>query len=113
MMTSDHRRMEKLTKGLETKSEKMRALAGAGFARAEIARFLGTRYQFVRNVLTRDEKRQGPYGDGDVPSSKDAPTVSKVRLGPDGRVVVPAVFRDALGLKDGDVLFARLEGGEI
>jgi len=42
----------------------------------------------------------------------DMPSV-KVRLGPDGRVVVPAGIREALGLKEGDVLFARLEGGEI
>jgi AbrB family looped-hinge helix DNA binding protein len=38
---------------------------------------------------------------------------TKVRLGPEGRIVVPAPFREALGLKEGDVLFAHLEGGEI
>jgi AbrB family looped-hinge helix DNA binding protein len=36
-----------------------------------------------------------------------------VRLGPDGRVVIPAAFREAIGLKEGDVLFARLEDGEV
>jgi AbrB family looped-hinge helix DNA binding protein len=36
-----------------------------------------------------------------------------VRLGPEGRVVIPAPIREVLGLKEGDVLFARLEGGEV
>ena len=54
-MIQNHRQMEKLIRGLTSKSEKMRALAGAGYARADIARFLGTRYQFVRNVLVQEE----------------------------------------------------------
>jgi AbrB family looped-hinge helix DNA binding protein len=37
----------------------------------------------------------------------------RTRLGPDGRVVIPAAFRESLGLKESDVLFARLENGEI
>ena len=37
----------------------------------------------------------------------------KVRLGPDGRVVIPAALREALGLKDGDVLIASADRGEL
>ena len=38
--------------GLETKSEKIRALAKAGYLRTEISRVLNIRYQHVRKVLT-------------------------------------------------------------
>jgi AbrB family looped-hinge helix DNA binding protein len=102
---------------LRTKADKIRALAARGLARAEIARLLGVRYQQVRNVLERDKARETePLGMSEPPQAAlvgdNMPSV-KVRLGPDGRVVIPAALREALGLKEGDVLFARLEGGEI
>jgi AbrB family looped-hinge helix DNA binding protein len=113
-MGIDPRQMTRLTKGLPSKSAKMRALAAAGYERGDIARFLGTRYQFVRNVLEREAARQAK-------ASERAPTTSdhaglkptKVRLGPAGRVVIPAAFRDALAVKDGDTMIASLEDGEI
>jgi bifunctional DNA-binding transcriptional regulator/antitoxin component of YhaV-PrlF toxin-antitoxin module len=37
----------------------------------------------------------------------------KVRLRTGGRVVIPVAFRHALGLRQGEVLFARIENGEI
>jgi hypothetical protein len=40
-----------ITNGLTTKSDKIRALAQAGYDRTEIAKHLGIRYQHVRNVL--------------------------------------------------------------
>jgi hypothetical protein len=40
-----------ITKGLPTKSDKIRALANAGYDRTEISQTLGIRYQHVRNVL--------------------------------------------------------------
>jgi AbrB family looped-hinge helix DNA binding protein len=102
---------------LPTTSAKVRALAAQGVARAEIARLLGIRYQQVRNVLERDKARETKLTGLSEPPQRPlhdeaAPSV-KVRLGPDGRVVIPASIREALGLKEGDVLFARLEGGEI
>ena len=101
---------------LPTISAKIRALAARGVERADIARVLGIRYQHVRNVLERDKARPVTPGMAEPPQPAlhhdNMPSV-KVRLGPDGRVVVPAAIRDALGLKEGDVLFARLEGGEI
>lgn len=48
---------EKITRGLSTKSDKIRALADAGYSRSEIARQLDIRYQHVRNVLVA---RQSP-----------------------------------------------------
>jgi hypothetical protein len=42
---------EDVIAGLATKSDKIRALARAGYARVEIAALLGIRYQHVRNVL--------------------------------------------------------------
>ena len=37
----------------------------------------------------------------------------KIRVGADGSIVVPATLSEALGLKEGDVLFARIDDGEI
>jgi AbrB family looped-hinge helix DNA binding protein len=114
-MPQNHRQMEKLTQGLATKSEKMRALAGAGYARADIARFLGARYQFVRNVLVQDEARKSKQATAasDAAASPQRLSPIKVRLGPDGRVVVPASFREVLGIKEGDTLIASAESGEL
>jgi hypothetical protein len=42
-----------LVKGLQTTSDKIRALAHAGYDRAQIAKYLDIRYQHVRNVLLR------------------------------------------------------------
>ena len=114
-MGINQHRMEKLTKGLASKSEKMRALASAGYERADIARFLGTRYQFVRNVLVQDEERKSRQVNAVSVTAKSEGRIGpvKVRLGPDGRVVIPAVFREALHLKEGDVLIASAEQGEL
>ena len=40
-------------------------------------------------------------------------TSTKIRVGPDRSVVVPASVTEALGLQEGDVLFARVEDDEI
>jgi len=36
-----------------------------------------------------------------------------LRLGPGGRVVIPAEMREALGLKQGDAMLANLENNEL
>jgi bifunctional DNA-binding transcriptional regulator/antitoxin component of YhaV-PrlF toxin-antitoxin module len=41
------------------------------------------------------------------------PTTKKVHLRTGGRLVIPAAFRNALGLKEYEVLFAHIENGEI
>lgn len=57
-----------------TKSDRIRKLDDLGLARADIARALGVRYQFVRNVLVDDERRRASaheeparYGGSDAP----------------------------------------------
>ena len=42
-----------IMKGLTTKSDKIRALAQAGYDRTEVSQILGIRYQHVRNVLVQ------------------------------------------------------------
>jgi AbrB family looped-hinge helix DNA binding protein len=38
---------------------------------------------------------------------------AKVKLGKQGRLVLPAAFRRALGVRSGDTLVARLEEGRL
>jgi AbrB family looped-hinge helix DNA binding protein len=102
--------MRRLTEGMATKSEKMRALARAGYKRQAIADFLGTRYQFVRNVLVQEEARQTKKVT--VSGESQLPPV-KLRLGPDGRILIPAAFREALGLSEGDMLIGSINDGEL
>jgi len=109
-MQVDRQRMRQLTQGLPSKSEKMRVLAKAGYKRKAIADFLGTRYQFVRNVLVQDEARNAKKATASG-EAKLAPM--KLRMGPDGRVVIPAAFREALGLSEGDTLIASIDDGEL
>jgi len=106
MQTSD---MKRLIEKVEGVSAKIRVLGAAGYERADIARFLGKRYQHVRNVLEADKSKLAQKSE---PTEKK-PLVAKVSLGPDGRIVVPAAMREALGLGEDDVLFARIEDGEL
>ena len=49
-------KMMEITDPYRTKADKMRVLEQAGVARADIARFLGVRYQQVRNTLEGDKR---------------------------------------------------------
>lgn len=112
-MTADAR-MTELTQGLTSKSEKMRRLAKAGYSRGDIARHLGTSYQFVRNVLVREEAR--PVAAVKTSNTPLRPTErhsNRVRLGPSGSVALPVAITQALGLKEGDALIATVEDDEI
>lgn len=111
-MVTEPQRMLKLTEGLPSKSEKMRALAKAGYKRKAIADFLGTRYQFVRNVLVQDEARNAKNAAATT-SGETQLVPTRLRLGPDGRVLIPAAFREALGLSEGDTLIASIDKGEL
>jgi bifunctional DNA-binding transcriptional regulator/antitoxin component of YhaV-PrlF toxin-antitoxin module len=87
---------------------KIRALAAQGRSRADIARALGIRYQQVRNVLVRDEEKAKKT------RSSDAATLpGKIRVAADGSAIVPAPAVATLGVKAGDVLFVRVESGEV
>lgn len=37
----------------------------------------------------------------------------RAKIGPNGRIVIPAACRKALGVKPGDVVLMRLEDGEV
>ena len=114
------RLMERTVAGLTTKSDKIRALYREGYSRSEIRRFLGIRYQHVRNVLVRSgypEKRLSRSShEGTVASGRRSgppPDQIRVVVGPGGRVVIPAAYREALGIEEGGAVFMRLEGDEL
>ncbi len=101
----DRRDMDRIVEGLERVSDRIRALDRAGYARADIARYLGKRYQHVRNVLVEDRARNAGKKTDKEESGKGAPDELPrsvaVTIGPGGRIVIPAAYRDALGLKEG------------
>ena len=119
----DRQRMNEITAGLPTKSEKIRRLAAAGFQRADIARFLDIRYQHVRNVLVAPQPKRasGTQPPGKAPnpaSSQGAEAVVEpehrwvwTRVGKGGRVDIPASLLAAMGLAEGDPIQISLEGG--
>ena len=65
----DRQRMDELTAGVRTKSDKIRRLAAAGYARAGIARYLGIRYQFVYNVLSGPQPKAARLPRGSAPEA--------------------------------------------
>ena len=125
----DRERMEALTAGLHTKSDKIRKLAAAGYKRADIARHLGIRYQFVYNVLSAPQPGKVRRPRGIEQASAPAPTAvpgrerseptepsprwiwTRVRKG--GAVALPAAFLKALGVAEGDQVQLALEGDRV
>jgi len=98
--------MQKAVAGLKTNAAKIRALDVAGYPRSEIGRFLGVRYQQVRNVLVRLAK-EGEADEGAPPRQEWG------QVGPDGRVVIPAAYRRLLGIEGGGPILMLLEDGEV
>lgn len=95
-------RMEAITRGLPTKSDKIRALSREGYSRRDIADFLEIRYQHVRNVQVQAPRK-----------TETPPQSTHVELGAGGRIVIPVAIREAMGVKEGDRLVARFEDGEL
>ena len=63
-----------------------------------------------------EERQQGFEAAGPLePSKQDkkSPVRTKLKVGPGGRVVIPAHMREALGITEGDVVIATLEGGGL
>jgi len=120
-MIADKARMQSVVQGSTTVSDKIRALHRAGYERADIARFLGKRYQHVRNVLVADEQTKRADSADLVTESaalhdSDAHRgmrSTRVRVGAGGQVALPPSLCEAVGIKEGDVLFARVEDGEL
>src|SRR5215472_7477684 len=116
-----------------TVADKIRALSAAGVARADIARFLGKRYQHVRNVLEGDAQAGGGYvlGKADLSGVRETaapyraeeedrssierrgPGVYWLRIRPDGSLPLPQEFVEALAAHPNARVFAKLENGEV
>jgi AbrB family looped-hinge helix DNA binding protein len=111
-------RMNEIAKRYSTVSDKIRALDDAGFERADIARFLGKRYQHVRNVLNAGRPARARAGQeeaptGDVSAEHPSKLKTKLQIGAGGRVVIPAEVRGAMGLAEGDTLSGWVVDGEL
>ncbi len=109
---------EKVTDGLRSKADKIRALHSAGYSRTTIAEYLGIRPQHARNVLVDggvtevqlvcvcpDETLQE--------SVESLPELVRTAIGPGGRVVIPAAYRRALEVNEGDYIIMRMDGEEL
>jgi bifunctional DNA-binding transcriptional regulator/antitoxin component of YhaV-PrlF toxin-antitoxin module len=111
--------MGRLTAGLKTKSDKIRALGRAGYPRQQIADFLGIRYQHVRNVLVDAERLEKPIGmEEPKPAWRSetpaAPLPGNIRVQTDGSVLIPASILAGAGVNAGDRVIAKVRGdGEI
>jgi AbrB family looped-hinge helix DNA binding protein len=102
--------MEKVVAGMPAtpKSERIRRLKRAGFRQADIARFENVRDQYVSNIA-----RSIPATASAPQQAPASPQRVDLALAPDGRIVIPAAIREAMGLKDGGKLFGRLDDGEL
>jgi hypothetical protein len=124
-MQADHKRMADIAGPRPTKAAKIRALARAGFARADIARFLGIRYQHVRNVLAQQppasERAELPPQD-DTKASGFAESTAEwsvevardnLEVSADGTVRVPKSLLILAEIQPGETILARVVDGEV
>ena len=108
---------DEVVAGLTTKADKIRALFRAGYSRSEIAGFLGIRYQHVRNVLVQSgfmETQLSPPMPSAAGEAEDSlPVLVRTAIGPGGRVVIPAAYRRALEVDEGDYIVMQMDGDEL
>jgi hypothetical protein len=100
-------------------ADNIRALAAAGYSRADIGRILHKSYQHVRNVLEADRLKAAPPGGGRASERSDMETLPdgglrignffRLPIGPGGVVRLPKAVMD-FGYREGGVLLADLEG---
>jgi hypothetical protein len=127
MLSYDH--MAEMVRPHSTISDRIRALDAAGVPRAEIAKFLGKRYQHVRNVLEGDKQRTSyALGHADLSgvheqgASFERPAddrdfieprgdgAYRLVVRPDGSILLPKEVLSAFGAEGGGVVMAKLEG---
>jgi bifunctional DNA-binding transcriptional regulator/antitoxin component of YhaV-PrlF toxin-antitoxin module len=120
MTALETHKMKEIATKYTTVSDKIRALDDAGFERADIARFLGKRYQHVRNVLIAARPARGSVrgAEGEASSSIHRAELqtklrARLQIGAGGRVVIPAEMRAAMGVAEGDVLSGQVVDGEL
>lgn len=100
--------LERTLAGCKTVAAKIRALAAAGYPRAEIARMLGKRYQHVRNVLEEPAKAPQGMAEGDVGLFvHDRPKTYRLEAR-NGAVTLPLEVFEALGASPNGVIIAEL-----
>jgi hypothetical protein len=132
-MPDDADRLARIAAPHATVADKIRALAGAGVPRADIARFLGKRYQHVRNVLEDDAQSSGGgyvlgkadlsgVRDGSRPFEHDEDDAYVERRGkssfwlkvkPDGSLPLPPEIAELLGAESGRRVFAEIKDGRL
>ncbi|MBV9509142.1 MAG: AbrB/MazE/SpoVT family DNA-binding domain-containing protein [Caulobacteraceae bacterium] len=115
--------MDEIASRYATVSDKIRALAAAGCARADIARFLGKRYQHVRNVLVEGRPPTQVGTPPSLQSSSELPGLQetgrtfdrkasngiiRLPIGADGSIQLPALLHKALGYHPGGIAVAEL-----
>ncbi len=112
--------MEQIVDGMHKTADKIRALHLRGYSRSDIKNFLEIRYQHVRHVLVRsgynEIKLEQPPGstDSEVDESPNAyPDSEWVKVGPAGRLVIPAKFRKALGIEEEKEVLIELKGNQL
>ena len=127
-----HSEMQQIVAPHSSISDQIRALDKAGVKRADIARFLNKRYQHVRNVLEADKQRyhirpagaqdsltvyqtnelrkerQANAEPGDLPAA-----FFRLRVTPDGNLVLPRHVVEAFGADAGEALIAIALPGEL
>jgi AbrB family looped-hinge helix DNA binding protein len=67
-------------------------------------------------VLSGNPQREassGGFSESAAEWDNGLPERLDVRVGPAGRIVIPAIFREAMQVKEGDRLMARVEDGEL
>ena len=119
--------MTEIIEGRSTVSDKIRALNAAGVPRADIARFLGKRYQHVRNVLEGDAAADPGHllGRADLSGVREADKrfeidsegayeargggVFRLKVREDGSIVLPPSALQRLALRSGDGVIARID----
>lgn len=100
-MTAEN--LPEIIANLPSKSAKIRALNARGMARAEIARLLGIRYQFVRNVLIAESARK----------AERKASVETVQMDAAGRILIPAGLRTLLNIGEGSQVRIEMDGESL
>jgi antitoxin component of MazEF toxin-antitoxin module len=108
------------SRGVETKSEKIRALARKGVPTAEIARQLEIRYQHARNVLLASGQHKGRSEvESKASAERHRPLTVLVghcgwaELTAEGAVTIPAALIAKAGFNLGTEIFVRVNADGI
>ena len=138
-MAENHDRLNTIVAPLTTVADKIRALAAEGVPRADIARFLGKRYQHVRNVLEDDAQstaepngasgyvlgkadlsgvREGPRpferdDDDEAYVERRGKSVFWLEVKPDGSLPMPQELIELLNARPGRRVFVEVKDGRV